>query len=185
MLATVILLIITLAQLAFLAFLLLLILYSSSALFVWPPSIPTDRKSRRYIVNFIRSAYLPDAKIKIVDLGSGYGHLVIDLAKTFKNAEITGVELLWLPYLFSRISAKRFKKTRIIKDDLYKHDLSDYNAIVFFLRKDHHVDDKVKNEVKPGAIIVSNNFPLKNYQPKEVKEISDIFAKRTIYFYEF
>jgi hypothetical protein len=185
MLGNIILISIVLLQLGFAVFFLLLILYFSSALFVWPPSIPTDRKSRRYIAELIGRKYPPDAAIKIVDLGSGYGHLVRTLSKAFSRAEITGVELLRLPYIYSKFIFARNKRIKIIKGDIYHHDLSEYDVLVFFLRKDHKVDEKIKNEIKKGAIVVSNNFPLKTYEPKEIKEIADVFAKRTIYFYEF
>ena len=160
-------------------------IYFASAIFVWPPSIPTDKKSRREIINFIKAKHNGSANIKMVDLGSGYGHLVRDLSKAFESAEMTGVELLHLPYLYSKFIFHRNNRIKIIKDDLYEHDLSAYDVVVFFLRKDHQVDEKVKSQVKKGAIVISNNFPLKNYQPKQVKEIKDVFAKRTIYFYEF
>ena len=185
MLTNIVLIIILILQFAFFGFLLLLILYFSSALFVWPPSIPTDRKSRRYIIDFIKNKNSEAAKIKIIDLGSGYGHLIKDLSKTFKSANITGVELLRLPYRYSKLIFRKNPNIKIIKDDLYDHNISDYDVLVFFLRKDHKVDEKLKNEIKKGAIVVSNNFPLKNYEPKEIKQISDVFAKRTIYFYEF
>lgn len=185
MLESLVLIAIILFQFVFLAFFFVLMVYFASAIFVWPPSIPTDKRSRREIINFIKNKHGESANIKLVDLGSGYGHLVKDLSKAFKSAEISGVELLRLPYLYSKFIFHRNNRIKIIKDDLYKHDLSPYDAVVFFLRKDHDVDDKVKNEIKKGAIVVSNNFPLKNYQPKDVKEIKDIFAKRTIYFYEF
>ena len=180
--------VILLAQLAFFGFLIIFLIYFSSSIFVWPPSIPTDKKARREIVGVIKSRYGATTNFKIVDLGSGYGHLLVDLAKNFKHAEIIGVELLWLPYLFSKISAKRFKNIRITKQNLYDHDLSSYNAVIFFLRKDHLVDKKIRAEMKAGAIIISNNYPLKTFEPLEVKEISDIFTKRKsrrkIYFYQ-
>jgi hypothetical protein len=185
MLAEILIIVIILAQLAFFGFLLLVILYFSSAIFVWPPSVPTDRKSRRYIVEFIKTRHNSDANIKIVDLGSGYGHLVKDLSKTFKNTDITGIELLQLPYLYSKFIFHRNQKIKIIKDNLYNHNISEYDVIVFFLRKDHKVDEKINNEIKKGALVISNNFPLKDYKATDIKQISDVFAKRTIYFYEF
>lgn len=178
------LILIIILQGGFLLFCLLMLLYFSSAIFVWPPSIPTDRRSRRAIVDFIKTKHQPDANIKIVDLGSGYGHLVRDLSRKFKNAEITGVELLRLPYLYSKFIFCRNKNIKIIKDDLYAHNLSQYDAIVFFLRKDHQVDGKVKNEVKKGALVISNNFPLKEYQPLEVKQSKELLGKWAIYLYE-
>ena len=158
--------------------------FFSSAIFVWPPSIPTDKKSRQYIIDFIKSKNSEAAKINIIDLGSGYGHLVKDLSKNFNEAQVTGVELLRLPYLYSKLIFCRNKNIKIVKQNLYEHNLSNYDVMVFFLRKDHQVDEKLIKEAKKGSIVISNNFPLKKFEAKQVKEISDIFAKRVIYFYE-
>ncbi len=184
MLANLILVLVIVAQIAFLLFLLLMLLYFSSAIFVWPPSMPTDRRSRRAIIDFIKTRYPADARIKMIDLGSGYGHLIKTLSKAFPNAQITGVELLRLPYLYSKFIFCRNRNIHIVKDDLYNHSLAEYDVMVFFLRKDHKVDAKLRAEAKKGALVASNNFPLKTYPEREIREISDVIATRTIYFYE-
>ncbi len=178
------LIILLIAIFGMLGFCLVFILYFSSAFITWPPSIPTDRKSRRVIINCIRERYKDDVAINIADLGSGYGHLVRDIARDFRNANITGVELLWVPYLGGKVLCKRFKNIKIVKDDILKHDLSPYEVIVFFFRTDHDLDKKLENEFK-GKLVISNNFPLKYREPDEVIEMKETFVNRKLFIYNF
>lgn len=181
----ILLLIITLLQLALFVFLAVFALYFASALFVWPPSFPSNKQSQRLITDFVRAKCSSGSGFKIVDLGSGYGHLVLALAKAFPHAQVTGVELLRFPAWCSKQLLRKYKNVSIVQQDLYAHDLSGYDAAVFFLRKDHQIDEKVLKEIKPGAIVVAHHFPLKNYQAQQVKEMKDLFTMRKIYFYQF
>ena len=176
--------ILTLAILGFLGWLLIYILYFSSAFVVWPPSIPTDRKSRRTILDVIEKIYSKEAPIKIADLGSGYGHLVRDISRNFKRAKVTGVELLLLPYLGGKILCKRFCNINIIRGDLLKYDFSNEDVIVFFFRTDHDLDKKFENEFK-GKLVISNNFPLKYREADEVIEMKETFVNRKLFIYYF
>jgi len=185
MLATIILSVLIILQLGMLAFCLIFIVYFSSAFVVWPPSIPTDRKSRRTILNRIRQNYPDDAAINIADLGSGYGHLVRDIARNYKNAKVTGVELLYVPFFFGKLLCKRFKNIRIIKSDLFNYDLSNEDVVVFFFRTDHALDLKLQKELKPGTLVISNNFPLKDREPLEVIQMKETFVNRKLYIYNF
>ncbi len=176
--------ILTLLILGFTGFLLVFIVYFSSAFVVWPPSIPTDRKSRRTIINCIKEIYPEDSAIKIADLGSGYGHLVRDISRNFKNAKITGVELLYVPYFFGKLFCKPFRNIKIIKDDLFNYDFSAEDVIVFFFRTDHDLDKKFKKEFK-GKLVISNNFPLKYREADKVIEMKEMFVNRKLYIYNF
>ncbi len=176
--------ILVLAQLALLVFCVVFIVYFSSAFITWPPSIPTDRKSRRRMLEEIKAVYPTEANIKIADLGSGYGHLLRDLARSYKNASITGVELLWLPYLGGKLLCKRFKNINVVKDDILKHDLSPYDVIVYFFRSDHGLDKKFQEEFK-GKLVISNNFPLHYKEADKIIEMKETFVNRKLFIYHF
>lgn len=164
-------------------YLVVLIIYFSSCFFVWPPSVPSNRKSRKVILEMISKYHIGDEKIKIADMGSGYGHLVFAIARKFKKADVTGVELLWLPFLFSKLVSQIFKNVKILKGDIYQHDFSQYDVFVFFFRKDHGFDEKLREGIKKRTVVISSTFPLKTFEPVETINLKYLVGSRNVYCY--
>ncbi|RZA34866.1 MAG: class I SAM-dependent methyltransferase, partial [Lysobacteraceae bacterium] len=88
--------------LAFLAvFLFLLLLYWST----YRTQVPYYPSSRR--VWEAVAGLLPDRRpVRVIDIGSGLGGLVLDLARRGPGIEATGIELAPLPWLASRLRAQ-------------------------------------------------------------------------------
>ena len=61
--------------------------------------MPSSRKACQLI---LEEVYVPDG-VTVVDLGSGWGNLVINFAKKYRNHHVVGYELSLLPFLFSRL----------------------------------------------------------------------------------
>ena len=162
------------------------VLYLFTWLFTDPPSVPTDKRTRRVMIHQIIT-YKPDAKI-IYDLGSGYGQLAFAAAKRFPDAQVIGFEIFWLPYFMSRFKKKLYgyKNVSFKKANLFEEDLSDADVVLNFLfpKFQDKLQQKFKEELKDNALIISNQFALPTWKAKKIKELPCLIGKRTIYTYK-
>lgn len=166
------------------------LVYVFTWLFTNPPSIPTDKKTRKVFIKAIKK-YNPkivEQEAIIYDLGSGFGHLAIDVAKNFPNSKVSGYEIFFLPYFFSKIHAK-FKFANNVTfnfENLFKKDLSQVDIIVSFLSPVnlHELEEKFNNELKQGAILFSNQYKFPNITPTEVIKHKLAIGSRFVYVYK-
>lgn len=114
---------------------------------------------------------------KIVDLGSGIGNLLF-LAAGY-GVSAVGYELN--PFLvfinLCLIYKKRLKdKVSVKMMSLYKADLKDVDVVFAFLLPEpmKKLENKLFNELKPGALILSYAFPIPNREP--IKKEQGIFV---------
>lgn len=171
----------------FLLIVAVLVIYMLSSLFVWPPSVPTDRKTRRIMVEKLKQNLEAREGQKIADLGSGYGHLVREVNKAFPKAQITGYEILYLPFYFSKLLFFRNSRITIKKADLFAENYSNIDAIVTFyhsIKPDDTLAKKVQAECKKGCIIITNNYLLNGVKLLERVEVKLMIGKRYVYVYE-
>ncbi|XP_017794750.1 PREDICTED: protein FAM173B [Habropoda laboriosa] len=99
----------------------------------------------------------------LIDLGSGDGRIVFATAKAGFKAH--GIELNpWLVW-YSRLKAlisRSSSQTTFIKQNLWKHNLRNYNNIVLFgvdqMMQD--VETKFINELQKDSVIIACRFPL-------------------------
>ncbi len=110
------------------------------------------------------------ASDKVVDLGSGDGRIVKALADA--GAEVTGIEINpWLVFKSRRLIEKAGleKKTSILRQNLWKHDLGQYDTVIIYgishIMKD--LEEKLEKELKPGAKFISVYFKLPVAKPVE------------------
>ena len=113
----------------------------------------------------------------IYDLGSGWGALVVDAAKIFPKAKVIGMELSAPAAIYSRIRAfvLRRKNVEILQEDFFKRDLRDADVILFYMLEDilAQLSPKLIEELKPGALIVSNSFQIKDWEPYRVHMVME------------
>ena len=101
----------------------------------------------------------------LIDLGSGDGRIVFATAKAGFKAH--GIELnpwlIWYSRLKALITGSS-SKTTFIKQNLWKHNLKNYDNIVIFgvdqMMAD--VEKKFMRELKKDCVIVACRFPLPN-----------------------
>ncbi|KAK4878794.1 hypothetical protein RN001_011300 [Aquatica leii] len=127
------------------------------------PYVPaTDAQIKNILVA------LKHRKGKVVDLGSGDGRIVIELAK--QNYVSHGVELNpWL-VAYSKLSALVkgvSSSTRFYKKDLWNFCLSSYDNVLIFGVEQMMLDleKKIKAECSKDCNVVACRFPLPNLQP--------------------
>lgn len=146
----------TLLQYIFLLFHLvfaLSVLYLTVSFFTGAPFVPSNRKSAQAMVDI--------AKIKpgmiVYDLGSGDGRLL--RAATKKGAHAVGIEINPFLVLWSRM-----KKLTVRWQNLWTADIQDADVVFVYLLPGHmkKLEQKLKSELRPGALIVSNSFIFPN-----------------------
>jgi precorrin-6B methylase 2 len=113
-----------------------------------------------------------EKELKIVDLGSGDGALVIELSKIGFN--VYGFEIS--PYLVW-LSKKNIKRAGlegrafILRKNLWKEDLSQFDVVFIFGIKYmmKNLEEKLQKELKPGTKVISNylTFPGWKYSAKK------------------
>lgn len=108
-------------------------------------------------------------KLRLLDAGSGFGGLLIDLSKKRPDWELTGVEISLFPWLFS------FVKSKILRRQNVKFQLGSYEYlnfekfdVVFVYLSPVVMSEiwkKVQYEMVPGSIFMSYEFPVELEPP--------------------
>ena len=117
-----------------------------------------------------------------LDLGSGLGGVVRALASS--NINSVGVEsapLLWfVSCLISRISSKG----AILRQNIWQTNLDQYEVVYAFLSPAimDKLFKKVKAEMKPGSLFISNSFDVTGVKPDKVEQLNDT-RETILYFY--
>lgn len=128
-----------LLQLFYLILVLALIIYLINIIFSFRKLVPYVPTPYRIIRKMIELAKIKTGD-KIIDLGSGSGRIMLEVAKKFPNS-IIGVDnsplliltarfRFWLNKIFGQLKTKDYQ---IIKTDFLNYDLSSYNLVFCFL----------------------------------------------------
>ena len=113
------------------------------------------------------------------DLGSGWGTLVIALARKYPRQQVIGYELSWVPWLVSIIwkYSLRLDNLTLYRKDFKKAELSIASILFCYLFPGGMValHEKLKRELINEILIVSNTFALPSCQPTKVIRLKDIY----------
>lgn len=120
-----------------------------------------------------------DREFRFVDLGSGYGSLVIYLAKRFPKGTFVGSEIAPLPFLVSWARTVGRKNARFYFKSFWKLDFSQFDVLYAFLSPTpmQELWQKVRNEARAGSIFMTNTFAV-DAKPDELVQVDD--ARRCI-----
>jgi predicted RNA methylase len=124
----------------------------------------------------------------VYDLGSGDGRIVITAAQKF-GAKGVGVEIR--PDL-CRKAKERIKslgledRVSMVEGSALRVDLSSANVVTMYLltSSNERLKPNLEKYLKPGARVVSNEFPIKGWKPVEVLVVQTGNIEHTIYVYE-
>lgn len=158
----------------------MLVLYGAMirSLFRDAPFVPSPRS--------VAEAMMDLAKVepgeKVVDLGSGWGDIVMAAAR--RGARARGYEqsalLSFCTWLRARCTLPR-ADVRAIRGDLFKADLQSVDVVTCYLypKAIERLRTKFEAELKPDARVVSATFPIHGWTPAQVIHI----ANRPIFLY--
>lgn len=144
--------------------------------------MPTSEKVKLKVLDCVP----PETQGTILDLGSGWGTMVMQLAKKFPHCHIIGYESSPIPYYFSKIWAlfAKLPNMKIYRKNFFEENISNASLIYCYLYPGamKQLRDKFNEELKPGTIVFSNTFALPNWEPVHVVNVKDIYNTR-IYMY--
>ncbi len=139
------------------------------------PYVPTQMDM---IPKILKTAGLKKGKI-FYELGSGDGRVVLTAASL--GAQANGVEQSWLRVWYSRYKAWRivFKNADFFHGDIFKRHYYPADVVYIYLLTQGvlKLEKKLKEELKKGAIVITQKYHFKNWKP--YKKLDDFwFYKR-------
>ncbi|KAL3793266.1 hypothetical protein ACHAWO_001871 [Cyclotella atomus] len=138
------------------------------------PYLPTFKSKLNVMFDLIRIQIKqqshPRRNLQFVDLGSGDGRVVFRAAREGLFHKSVGFEINPTLHLFAQarklMSPKYWHTTRFQCGDLWKIQLSNYDVVAVYGLAPimDRLGTKMKEELKPGAIVVSNVFQIPGWR---------------------
>jgi hypothetical protein len=110
----------------------------------------------------------PDAPLRIIDIGSGFGGFVLSMARRRPQASLAGIEIAPLPWLVSRLRALGGGgRARFILGDYTRLDFAEYDVVFAYLSPAAMTAlwNKARAEMRPGSLLLSYEFPIEGAVP--------------------
>lgn len=163
------------------AFLLMLAVYWST----FRSQVPLYLSSKR--VRHTLEELLPSAELSpsggmgknftFMDIGSGMGGVLTHLSSVRPDGLYFGVENAPLPYLLSslRLRLGNHHNCQVLWGSLWDCDLAPYDIVFAYLSPVpmEQLWNKVKREMRPGTLFISNSFAIPEHPPQYSIELDD------------
>lgn len=153
-----------------------------SCFFYFSPSVPSTGLNKKCILKEVQKQLSQKENLTIMDLGSGWGSLLLPLAQTNPKHLFVGIERGYLPYLVSRWRGRKYKNIKFYHENFFYFDISNADIILLFqlthlMKK---ITGKCRQECHKGCLIYANRFPL---QIKAEQILAHGSAYDTVYKY--
>ncbi|NTU76637.1 MAG: class I SAM-dependent methyltransferase [Alphaproteobacteria bacterium] len=143
------------------------------------PTFPSMPAARRKIIEILQAdaaGRAAERPYNILDLGSGSGQISWHIARAMPSAQVVGIEISYVPWLRSVVRQKLFGPSNLAykRVDFWPYDTSAAAAIVTYLpgKIMERVGKKLRAELKPQTLVVSNVFPLRaDWEPLETMTV--------------
>lgn len=147
------------------------------------PWVPTRDEVIRSLVSILR----PKRGDIIYDIGCGDGRVAVALAEAFPHVHVRCVELRSDLAERARQAVKErglADRVEVIEADFFKIPLEDADIVYMYLLTsvNQKLRPKLESELKPGAIVVSLDFPVPGWNPITTYELQRSW-QRTFYIY--
>jgi hypothetical protein len=123
----------------------------------------------------------------IYELGSGWGSLLIPLAKKYPNRQIIGYEYSFFPWLTTFITIKvlGLKNVRLYRKNFLYQNLTAASVVLCYLVPEvmQKLESKLREESGSLEYVISNNFILPLHQPIKTIQLNDLY-KSPVYLYK-
>ena len=145
--------------------------------------MPSSKKARQAILELSKVT----GNGPIYDLGSGWGHLVISLARLYPERQIVAYELSMVPWLVTKLLKKLLGLNNLVlyRKNFLTEDLSHASVLICYLFPVVMDEIKEKLQLDTGntRFVISNNFALPTYKAEQVIRLND-FYKSPVYLYK-
>ena len=121
------------------------------------------------------AALLPPSPCQVADLGCGDGSLLRRLARARPDCEFLGIEHAPLPWLWALIAGGRLPNCRIRYGNFWQQHLGSFEVVYAFLSPVPMAKlwAKAQGEMRPGALLISNSFPVPEADPVRRLDVAD------------
>jgi hypothetical protein len=124
--------------------------------------------SGRWVWNEVARLLPQDRPVYAIDIGSGLGGFVLDLARRRPESTFAGIELAPLPWLVSRVRALLAGTgARFVRGDYEALDFGQYDAVFAYLSPAamSALWRKASREMRPGSMLLSYEFLITEKAP--------------------
>lgn len=143
------------------------------------PTAPSSPQAVKAILGFIPAG----AGVNIVDMGSGWGGVAIDIARARPQCRVIGLEYSIFPLLiakFRRQLRPSLKNLGFIREDFFKYSLRDTPFIVCYQLPAmmERLKGKFLAELPDNALILCNHYAIPGWEPEKIVDIDGLIDKR-------
>ncbi|MCL2831359.1 MAG: class I SAM-dependent methyltransferase [Betaproteobacteria bacterium] len=140
--------------------------------------------STRATAEAVASLMPEESSMRCVDLGAGFGSLLRPLAALRPKGDYVGIENAPLTWLIGRLMTLGRRNISWRWGDLWSTPLSGFDLVYVFLSPAPMPElwEKALREMRPGALLVSNSFPVPELEPESIIELDD-FRQGRLYCY--
>lgn len=165
-----------------LAFLVMLAIYWSTFRSQAPLYL-SSRKVWQTLEELLPPAELPpfdgvNKKFKFMDIGSGMGGVLAHLSSARPDGLYFGIENAPLPYLLSLLRMKlgKLSNCQVQWGSMWTCDLAPYDVVFAYLSPVpmEQLWHKVKQEMRPGTLFISNSFAVPEHPPQYSITLDDL-----------
>ncbi|MCH8237568.1 MAG: class I SAM-dependent methyltransferase [Proteobacteria bacterium] len=150
-----------------------LVLVFSNSLRGGVPLYLTNRKTKEALAGLLPK----EGGFKLLDLGSGLGGPVTELARRRPDGHFTGVESAPLLFALSWLRRRLVPRsnTDIRFGDFWSLDLAPYDVVYCFLSPVPMpaLFEKARAEMRPGSLLISNTFTVPEHPADETVDVGD------------
>jgi hypothetical protein len=127
------------------------------------PYFPSGQRAWHVVADL-----LPHRPCHLIDIGSGLGGLVLDLAARRPDSRFTGIELAPLPWLASRVRALGKPNAEFVLGDYENLNFADFDVVFAYLSPAamDALWKKASAEMKSGSILLSYEFVISGHSPE-------------------
>ncbi len=112
---------------------------------------------------------LPKNKsVRLIDIGSGLGGLVLNLSARRPDSHFLGIEIAPLPWLVSKLRAQLTKsRARFTRGDYGHLNFAEYDVVFAYLSPVAMpaLWEKARTEMRPGTMLLSYEFSIPEVEP--------------------
>ena len=140
--------------------------------------MPSSRRAVQQVLQFV----VPPRSGAIYELGAAWGSLAVPLARAFPDRRIIAYELSTIPWLFLwlRVRVCGPKNIEVVRRDFFRDDLGKAAVVVCYLFPGSMVrlSTKLRSELTPGTVVVSNTFALPGWVPEQMSQLKDLYRTK-------